>query len=242
MSYAQISRIERMNNQPLYLIDKEFQSDNVCKFIIAGSTANIYKVTTNFNQNSEQPIIHCDCPDMYSWAKSDDVKCKHCCFVWIKVLRIPPTWLSTKDFASQQFIILQNSLKDLVVRAELINTTYQEKYKQLSNNSPTTKSPDLPIITITTTNKFAITKDLIDSECPICFDQLVIESSSECPTCHNAVHSICITKWLSMGHKNCVYCRGDWSEFEKKKTIETKSKSKKKYIPNSDSNYLNLDS
>lgn len=254
MSTAQLSRIERMNSQPLYLIDKQFVSEHNCNFIISGSTANIYNVSVNFNENNvnlETPIINCNCPDMDSWAKTDNVKCKHCCFVWIKVLRLPPTWLTTIEFNQPQYKILQKSLSDLVVRSELINTAYQQKYRQLASNPAVISHPMTTSITTTTTtttvettvSKFAITKDLIDSECPICFDSLDPSSSSECPTCHNAVHNICITKWLSNGNKSCVYCRGDWSEFNKPAKPATAKKTKKNTNnTNVKYNYLNLDS
>lgn len=222
MNSAQSSRLSRMKTQPLYLID-QIKEDKIVEFTISGSTANLYQVKI------DPENLSCNCPDMSSWARDAGVKCKHCCFVWVKILRLPTEWLENNSLIDQSKV--QEAIQNQEVRAELINTSYQEKYRQLQQqknktNKETGKEIDTGKETVCS-DKFAVTKELIEDDCPICFDQLEATDSLQCPTCSNLVHQKCIRKWLSTGHQNCVYCRSDWSELITKK----KKKSKKiKYI------------
>ena len=254
MDHQQRTRLGKIYTDRLYLIEFKQDSEDPSHydFVISGSTANLYKIKLQTNQLNEglKPLITCNCPDMFSWAKEYDTKCKHCCFVLIKVLRLPEDWL-IPNYIQQNLDLAKTTittkLQNLQMRADLTNVAYVEKYNQIKANggiidqtkavansfssagategsvsaNATPEPPKDPIL-----DKFKVTKELDgEEECPICFDSLDVVSSFQCPTCRNLVHQHCMEKWLSTGHKNCVYCRGDWSLLKEvaKKEVGTKS-------------------
>lgn len=92
----QMNRYDRSMKQPLYLLDKFYESTkgtidepekitydyDYLVFKICGSTKNIYTVEL------KNHTITCDCPDYVSGCAKYQVICKHCCFVLFKVLRL----------------------------------------------------------------------------------------------------------------------------------------------------------
>lgn len=202
-------RIDRVYKQPFYLIDKS-QENEFFVFQISGSTANLYTVKINPNVTSFNDLVICNCPDSSSWARNAGVKCKHCCFVFIKVLGLEEKSIDSYEFNSNIKSYVEQikaKCQNLVIKHDLINETYREKWLKLKNGGDKKD------------NKFAVTKKLDeDDDCPICFSELETNQSSQCPTCRNVVHTKCIKKWLSLGNKSCVYCRGDWSDFSRKKS------------------------
>lgn len=206
MNYNQQNRINRVFKQKFFLIDT-INRENTFSFIISGSTANLYTVEINLDQSDLESIIVCDCRDSTSWAKRKGVKCKHCCFVIIKVLNILKYqeilddgiyYLNPQKYRK----LIADGCYNLHVKQELININYSLKYQTIKNQPQ--KSSD----------KYILTKEVDqDDDCPICFDSLHPNDSNQCPTCHNIVHTKCIKKWLQLGNKNCVYCRSDWSDF-----------------------------
>lgn len=231
MRYAQLSRLERIHSQTFYLIEKiENVVNNTTKvyeFKISGSTANLYNVIINLGEMDE--LMTCNCPDAHSHAKTQGVKCKHCCFVWVKVLNLIPDGLEWNILNGEQKNVIEAACGGMI-RDELINKKLQAKYYQLVNKKfNDSNGKKLLHLTKKEIDKFVVTKDLENEEyvgCPICFDDMKPENSSQCPTCKNVVHTDCIKKWLSVGHRNCVYCRGDWSEFDKK----TRNKNNKNLV------------
>jgi hypothetical protein len=228
MEQQQRTRLDKIYTDRLYLIEFKQESDHY-DFVISGSTANLYKIKLQTDKMSEglKPLISCSCPDMFSWAKEYGLKCKHCCFVLVKVLRLPENWLISGQIEKdpvQSASMINARLQNLQMRAELTNADYIAKYQQIKASGGVSAEPTIekklqeensgdkteksdPIL-----DKFKVTKELDgEEECPICFDSLDVVSSFQCPTCRNLVHQHCMDKWLSTGHKNCVYCRGDWS-------------------------------
>lgn len=211
MIHDQKIRLDRIYTQPLYLIEQQSENDSFV-FQISGSTANLYTVKINSEIPEINELICCNCPDSSSWAFHAGVKCKHCCFVWIKVLGLDPELLDSYIFAKNADTnskLVKEKCLNLAIRKELINETYQKRYQELKKHLDSgEKLPD----------KFSVTKDVEEEDCPICFDKLSEKDSSQCPTCRNVVHTKCIRKWLSLGNKSCVYCRGDWGGFFKDRT------------------------
>ena len=241
MIHDQKIRIQRVHKQTFYLIDKTI-SDDLFIFQISGSTANLYTVTINSSGYDLDKLITCNCPDSTSWAKHAGVKCKHCCFVLLKVLNLDIDSILDDDIYDSNDVfynkLIIDSCNNLVVKQELINEEYARKYKQMKqieikSNSTSASGSGKKQIEITLKNKFSVTKEIEENlDCPICFDELETKNSNQCPTCRNIVHNQCIKKWLSLGNKSCVYCRGDWSDF-----IPKPKKSKPIHI----TKYINLD-
>lgn len=227
MDYAQRSRIDRIYSNPLYLID--FQRDDEAgrnyTFVISGSTANLYKVQLYLDKllAGQNDYIFCNCPDMRSHASHAGVKCKHCCYVMIKVLRLPEESLIPGRLGAADEELIRTKCQMLQLRSDLTNPDYVAKYKALKARKGEIAGGSVKRIAgdeddKKAEDKYQVTRDLDDGDdCPICFDALDPEHSFQCPTCRNVVHQICMKKWLSTGHKNCVYCRGDWSELVQKK-------------------------
>lgn len=207
MIYDQQIRIDRAFSQDFFLIDHK---DTMNEFIynISGSTANLYtvKIKNNPSEMDFNDLINCDCPDSTTGAKQKGVKCKHCCFMLLKVLKINVRSLD-KNYMDGKSVNVEEIIeacKNMIVSGELINETYQRRYLSKTDN-------------IETKSEFIVTKEIeSDSDCPICFDEMIDRLNSQCPTCSNIVHTKCIEKWLAFGNNSCPYCRGDWSNFNKK--------------------------
>ncbi len=224
MEYRQQSRLDRIYTQKFYLIDQgsftdhnEQSSSQEHIFVISGSTANLYNVVLSFSHRT----IKCDCPDgIRNRCEGGDVgiKCKHCCFVLLKVLRLRNFWLEIERLDTFQWNKIRTRCQNLVIQSELVNPSYGFRYQQLmieklGQPDRIEKGEDKE-----ENSKFVVTRELEpDNDCPICFDILKVENSFQCPTCSNVIHQTCMKKWLLTGRKNCVYCRGDWSELVSKK-------------------------
>jgi len=179
MRIKQRERLDKIYLDPLYLL-----SQSNTTFTISGSTANIYTITIANNK------ITCDCQDAKTHALKQSVICKHCCFVLVKVLKIPITDLETTIFATLKFNEhVMNSIK---------------------TKCDDTLEPELAKLSFTYTNKRST-----DDDCPICYDSLSENTPVECPSCNNPIHKACMEKWLQT-NKSCVYCRSDaWTAYKK---------------------------
>lgn len=233
MRHQQLTRLNQIYSQTFFLIDRKSEDSNHYSFMISGSTANLYRVKVDLTQTDDlYQLIKCDCPDMKKWARQNEVKCKHCCFVWVKILRLNSEWLEQDGLREEQAKRLKENCRGGIVRRELINQSYQEKYQRLVSRKAETgeqkeskKMGDRDESGLKTV--YGVTKELEEEDdCPICFDELKVENSFQCPTCRNVVHQACMKKWISTGHRNCVYCRSDWTELvqenQKQKRSEVK--------------------
>tara|TARA_R100001163_G_C5053270_1_gene189859 strand:- start:368 stop:1126 length:759 start_codon:yes stop_codon:yes gene_type:complete len=233
MNYQQTSRINRVYSQTFYLIDKSKVNDNdndndsKFNFVVSGSTANLYTVTLDLKEPNLKKLLWCNCPDMRSHAQASGVKCKHCCFVLLKVLKLDRIFLNPinwDDNGPEYLQKLRDTCNNLTIDSGLTNDQYRQKYDlimstKISKNKSNNKNDTTTINTKTDSdpivNRYKVTKEFDDDlECPICFDGVTAEDSFQCPKCTNLVHKDCMKKWLSTGHKNCVYCRSNWSDLK----------------------------
>lgn len=224
INYKQLERIDRMYKQPLFLIDfQKIGTDNnhdssTYIFKISGSTANLYTVVVD-----DDGDINCDCPDSSSWAARCDCKCKHCCFVWIRVMGQDGTTILDNSQININEICQSLSL-NFTQNNRLVNMEFHKRYtkSKITGNCVNHSASD----------KFIVSKEIDeDDDCPICFESLCgnIECQ-QCPTCNNIIHTRCMKKWLQVGNKTCVYCRSKvWTEIIPK-TTQNLSKSNSKYL------------
>lgn len=209
MNSQQKQRITRMRNENIYLIAAEKTCDVPlkAKFKISGSTANLYTVTLELN--NARYWIHCDCPDFSGYAHQYGVKCKHCCFVMMKVLKQDESVLN-KNVKIEQISAMKDAYSKLTITQDLTNEKYRQKYlHHLNKSKSTTHTRELP----EKPDKPEKEPDE-DADCPICYDNLMTKDSDElscCRVCKNYVHAACIKKWLTLGNNTCVYCRAKWS-------------------------------
>lgn len=204
MKYQQLIRIDKVNNDELYLLSKSYDGSKFC-FDVCGSTKNIYNIKLYNNSK----MIFCNCPDARGYAKRNGVICKHSCFILLKVLKLDDisNYFSTLIFTDEQLSKIKEKYEALsLVNNECVNEEYITKYQNIKNKS----------------NDIIINKER-EKECCICYDELVDitnkDFNAQCHHCDNIFHKSCITKWINMGNTNCPYCRGIINTCQTYKTL-----------------------
>lgn len=223
MDYEQEKRYKKIYTDKFFLLDITEHGDDY-EFAISGSTANVYKMTLHANSHT----MSCDCPDASSHAKRHNVLCKHCCFILIRVLKMDVGTFeqdifahSALRFSPEVFWEVHGNVKRLVTTGryarDIVDPTLTKKFKDLQQGI----NQDV----------YKLQKALDDDdECVICFENLAAANRNymvECPNCHNAIHTFCMTKWLASGYTTCVYCRSDiWAHYGKSNGNTTDGKYK----------------
>ena len=178
----------------MYLLNKEHYT-NKFVFDISGSTNNIYKVQIYFISK----MIFCDCPDAKGWCKQNNIICKHCCFILIKVLK-----LKNYDEYFKSLILSDKELEyiktcfnnlDLKNNNSFINGNYIKRFREIDFDN----------------NGSIVLKDNYEKMCVICYDDLEditnLTKNKQCKCCYKIIHKKCLQKWIDMGGKTCPYCR-----------------------------------
>ena len=196
-------RIDRARTQRLYLVQRTDFENGQGKFVVLGSTGNVYEVVI-------AEIPHCSCPDH---AKGN--LCKHILFVMLKVVGLDPS-----SPLVYQAAYLQSELREIFALLQsrrvggsvLANEKVQSKYASLQGGG--SDDPQ---------NGVARKSLDADSDCPICFDNMEAGSSlTYCKaTCGANFHSACIQRWLNQNrHKpTCPNCRQEWVDENTKKGV-----------------------
>jgi hypothetical protein len=199
MKYQQLNRIDKINYEPLYLLNKT-NENNKLTFEISGSTNNIYKVQLYFTSK----MIYCNCPDAKKWCKLDNIICKHCCFILLKVLNFKEelydNYFNILIFTNEQITYLKTQFDKINLNNNIyVNEIYLEKYNKLINNIQTNETPCITL------------KENQDTFCIICYDTfeniLDITNNTQCKVCNIITHKVCLNKWINMGNNSCPYCR-----------------------------------
>lgn len=204
MSFQQHKRFNKLRTDAFYLLDRQ-KTDTHAIFHISGSTKNIYTVTTDLKTRT----IDCNCPDGKFASKNLNVKCKHCLFVLIRVLRL------FKDCTDTFFDILQLTEKQLQSFIDKYDHLDQKLDQALTNINLTQKFNKIKSKKDTTT---PIQQESLtvkpDTCCGVCFDDLYPDQSYEyhfCDMCGNAAHQDCVKAWRRQ-HDTCMYCRAKVSK------------------------------
>ena len=198
MDINQILRIDRIFNDSIYLLDVN-SVDNKYIFEISGTTNNIYRVQIHLNTGK----IYCNCPDALGWCKKNNILCKHCCFIIIKVLKLPDykVFFETKILKENQIEFLKKNIKNLNLNSEntFVNTKLLDRYNEIKNDNNSKQ------IDIQKNN---------ESICVICYSELEnLEKSDshlkykQCKCCFKIIHKKCLQKWIDIGKNTCPYCR-----------------------------------
>ena len=194
MNIQQILRIDKIYYESIYLLNK---TDNIegMEFDIAGSTNNIYKIQINFLTRK----IICNCPDAKGWCKKNNIICKHCCFILLKVLKFLDyeNYFKILIFTENEIDFLKNNFNNLNIQNDnsFINNKYIKRFKELNN----------------TKHNSIILKDDYDKNCVICYDNINditnIVKNTQCKCCYKIFHKKCIQKWIDIGKNTCPHCR-----------------------------------
>jgi hypothetical protein len=194
MNPEQIIRIDKTFNEPLYLLDIKTESSKLT-YKISGSTNNIY----NIQIYTASRHIYCNCPDSKKWAKFHNVKCKHCCFVLLKIFKISnhETFFETNTLSQENIneIKTKHATLNINQNNEFINTEYCELFKKMNEKK----------------EKKIILRENHDTFCSICYDEHTeiqnIKINTQCKKCLVILHTDCLKKWLNHGNTTCPFCR-----------------------------------
>lgn len=190
MKVQQLVRIDKIYNEPIYLLTKK-KEFNKYIFEICGSTKNIYKVQIY----TTCKMIYCNCPDAKSYSKTYGVLCKHCCFILLKVLKLndSESFFNTLFLNEIQLIHIESIFNILEFKeTDYIKMDYISKFNNLKDHNIIVK---------------------LDQElmCIICYDDLEdIENkniNNQCKCCLKIFHNKCLNKWLNLGNDTCPHCR-----------------------------------
>lgn len=173
------SKKNRAINQKLYLVDVE---NNNKKFVIMGTTGNIYSVFI-------KPKSECSCPDFTMYKN----KCKHIYFVLIKILNIHNIF----NFGKEDEILNDYEISKLLNEFSLyknlfIDTNLKSKYNNLLNGVPI-KIDDVCPICLDDVND--------DSDLDYCKY-----------SCGKAIHKKCLSLYSSYNKSiKCPFCSANFN-------------------------------
>jgi len=207
-----LQRIDRAKTQRLYLVERSDVIHNEslsCEFVILGSTGNVYTVQIC-------QIPSCTCPDH---AKGN--LCKHILFVLLKVVG-----LDSRSPLIYQAALLKSELQEVfsllssrrVGGSVMANEKVKKSYASLKSGGDGDDDGDDAMDDDLKVKRKSLEAD---SDCPICFDPLVMDGQSNIcklafcrATCGTNFHADCIKKWLKQLGRNatCPNCRQPWEE------------------------------
>jgi len=203
-SSATFDRIDRALEQRMYLVEQKnikpcTAGGPARQYVVLGSTGNVYSVVVS-------DVVSCDCPDA---AKGN--ACKHQLFVFLRVLRVPPS-----SNLIYQRALLSAERTELFARAKraergaIATSSVREAYAEATGEKPTNSSSS----SASHEALAALHRGDEGDECPICFEPLGSESLEVCQACRNAVHEDCFRRWAGAQGRSitCPLCRADWAQ------------------------------
>ena len=211
MSMEQRKRWQKLYEEEFFLLDTKLQSstsNKIAIFDISGSKKTIYQV--NYYQDG---TFYCNCPDGKVHCSKKQCVCKHVCFLLIRVLKyMKVDFYGGRKLSTEDHTQLVEKVQKLnqFVDSGVVNPTLKAKYEQFKSGASSSSTVE----TLVSGMADMSVKSYEGEDCPICFDVLdsKVGKLEECSTCHNGIHSVCLTKWLeSSAHKDCVYCRSVWN-------------------------------
>lgn len=171
--------------QKLYYIEEVVISNNKKEYKIMGSTGNVYTVT--ISKKSE-----CTCPDY----KMRRIRCKHICFVLVRILKVNDKYLLLKSFTPDNLVDIFS--KASIDRSFVIPDESKKKYDELINK---------PVVDNDNRKEN-------DDMCPICLDDIVdLNLAYYCKkSCGKNVHIECFDMWAKNKGRVCVFCNTLWKD------------------------------
>ena len=125
--------------------------------------------------------------------------CKHILFVFLKVLKVPPS-----SPLIYQKALLQSELAEvfekapniaLVSASVRVEDSVAKAYQDSKDGQQKPPEKETAVV------------EFVESDCAVCFDPMTSpETAKACPTCRNYLHIECLQKWLNHS-PTCPYCR-----------------------------------
>lgn len=190
-SYLEI-RKHRGLKQKLYLIelsDSDVDKKKLSKkFIIMGSTGNVYQVCIKNTPT-------CTCPD-YKLRKK---RCKHIYFVLIRIMNVSKNNEDIMKFTDADLLHMFSSIPK-ITKTLYIDNSLKEIYKKKTNK-----------------NLNLIQMKSIEDLCLVCLDELDNgEELDYCKySCGKPIHKDCYNMWFKAAQnrtkqKKCLFCQKPW--------------------------------
>lgn len=174
-----------------------------------GSTGNVYSVVIS-------DVVSCDCPDA---AKGN--ACKHQLFVFLRVLRVPPSsnLIYQRALLSAERTELLARRRRRAERGAVATASVREAYAEATGEKPSSAASS----SVLDETPATLHRGDDGDECPICFESLGSESLEVCKACRNAVHEDCFRRWARAQGRSitCPFCRADWPQ-STSKNLDTK--------------------
>ncbi|AYV84670.1 MAG: hypothetical protein Hyperionvirus33_13 [Hyperionvirus sp.] len=121
MSFGELARKQRGIAQKLYLVETlEIKDEDVRKYVIMGSTGNVYTVTISNCPN-------CTCPDYMMRF----VRCKHIFFVLIRIMKVEPGAVNKKKYLEGELKIMFSNIPE-ITKVLCVSSKAKEKYVKLA--------------------------------------------------------------------------------------------------------------
>jgi hypothetical protein len=242
LNVAQANRMNKLYSDPLYLLETpslDAGEGDAIMFSVSGSTGVPYKVSVHADGH-----VGCTCKDSYINARRLNCVCKHVCFVLVRAM----------GFTDLTFFSQARGLGLSVAEVQRCAEVARNRRSDTTDVSASTSTCDASVYSpvslscSSSSSSYVFTEplrdvsDLVDADCPVCYDAL-IEASDEptsnttlhtlssvdkgpkslrwCPCCRNAIHTDCIRRWIvnasgSRSAPSCVMCRSTaWKEWDR---------------------------
>lgn len=180
------SRKQRGVSQKIFLIESHINKENYeGKFMIMGSTGNVYEVVIKNNPT-------CTCPDYTTRNK----RCKHIYFVLLRIMKVVDE--DKNDYNAHELETMFNHIPNITNNL-VIDDSSKKIYEKLKHEKDNKNNDKI---------KMKDTNDL----CPICLDDL--DDGNELDyckfSCGKPIHKICFSMWIKKKESKCVFCSHNW--------------------------------
>lgn len=183
------ARKQRGVTQKLFLVEAcKVEGEMERKYVIMGSTGNIYTVSIKDNSS-------CTCPDYKRRYKT----CKHIFFVLLKIMKVPEESINSNKFKVDELKTMFLNIP-AVTSALCVDNKLRDRYVKVVSGDSGDKD-----------GKY--TGDT-DDACPICLDDIDNgEAYDHCKNgCNKCVHVLCFSMWCKKNNSLCVFCRKEWNK------------------------------
>lgn len=202
-SQSVLLRYQRTYRHRLLVVDSNMDSSKFqTHFAIMGSNGNIYNSTI-------ARVPSCDCPDYQKRhlpRSTTRGPCKHIIFIFIRVFKLdkedPRWWQSELSQTELEDLFATYNANGGMPSDVMADEAVRKQYHRAMGHESASSKPD--------------DDKAVEGECPICFDEMTVESSAKspnvirkCTRCNNYFHGDCFAQWLALQDKpSCPLCRG----------------------------------
>lgn len=176
MSKNDLVRKQRGVEQKLYLVETlEITEEKIRKYVIMGSTGNVYTVTID-----NSPC--CTCPDYTTRFN----RCKHIFFVLIRIMKVEAKSVDNKKYSNEELKLMFNNIPE-ITNILCVNNNIKDKYVQLKDKQVIQRDDDLCPICLDDI-KNGEEYEYCKAECgkcvhKVCFAMWCLKSPPNCLVC-----------------------------------------------------------